>query len=168
MRRLAISLAAIMATGFAAQGSGIRLNASPSMPLGVWIGHKATAHDYTVGDTVLVCPVLTEAQRVYLKPGSCANGLEPMLKPIAAIAGDRVETEPTGVTINGHSLPNTAPLTRNGRGDPIQAYPFGTRVVRPGEVWLIVPRRDSFDSRYLGPVPVLDIVSLAAPLVVWR
>ena len=168
MRRIVIGMAAIMATGFAAQGSGIRLNSSPSMPLGIWIGHKAAAHDYAVGDIVLVCPALTEAQRVYLKPGTCANGLEPMLKPIAAGAGDRVETGPTGITINGHSLPNTAPLTRNGRGDPIQAYPFGTQVVRPAEVWLIVPRPDSFDSRYIGPVPVSDIVSLAAPVLVWR
>jgi conjugative transfer signal peptidase TraF len=137
------------------------------MPIGVWLERPSTGA-YTVGTVVEVCPALTAWERVYLAPGDCSTGLEPMLKPIAAVAGDQVVVGPNGVAVNGAAIPNSAPLAHDPSGRLLHPYPAGTYDVAPGQVWLIVPRADSLDGRYLGPVPTADIRSLATPLLVSR
>ena len=55
-------------------------------------------------------------------------------------------------------LPNTAPLSKDTKGRPLEAWPFGRYVVAPGTVWVASsyhPR--SFDSRYFGPISTAAI-----------
>jgi conjugative transfer signal peptidase TraF len=136
------------------------------MPQGVWIERGNAI--YTVGDIVEVCPHLADWERVYLGAGDCPNGLEPMLKPIAAVAGDTVSIDPSGVIINGKPIPDTAVLAHDRQRRELHPYAAGSYTVAAGQVWVIVPRSDSLDSRYLGPVSVANIRGLAAPVWVWR
>ena len=160
-------LGAVVGLAIVAPHAGVRWNHTPSMPLGLWL-ERSSIRAYVTGDIVEVCPALPDRLRVYLAPGDCPTGLEPMLKPIAAVAGDLVVVDQTEMTVNGTAIPNTAPLPRDPSGRPLQPYPAGTYEVAPGQVWLIVPRLDSLDGRYLGPVAVDAIKALATPLWVSR
>ena len=91
---------------------------------------------------------------------------EPLIKPIAAMPGDTVVVRPDGVIeVNDTALQNSRSLRRDGADRPLPGIPVGTLDVAPGQVWLISsysPR--SFDSRYLGPVPINCIRATVKPL----
>jgi conjugative transfer signal peptidase TraF len=108
-------------------------------------------------------------RRGYIGPGVCPGGTEPLLKPVAAIAGDVVRVTAAGIVVNGMPVPNTAALARDSAGRPLQPVAIGTYPVQPGEVWLLSSlAANSFDSRYLGPVPVAGIRGLARPVWVFK
>ena len=156
-------LSTVVWLALAAPHSGLRWNHTPSMPTGLWLERPAPV-GYVAGDVVEACPVLADWQRVYLSPGDCPGALEPMLKPVAAVPGDQVAVDQNDVSVNGMVLPYSAALTHDSRGRPLHPFPPGTYEVAPGYVWLMVPRRDSLDSRYLGPVAITNIRGLAVPL----
>jgi len=162
--KVVIGLGAVLGAALICPSAGLRFNHTSSMPIGLWIDHPPGGHVYAVGDVVEVCPTVHAWERRYLAPGACPSSLEPMLKPVAAVAGDVVTVGPVGVTVNGKTVPDTAPMGHDSEGRPLQPYPAGRYTVAADQVWLLVPRPDSLDSRYLGPVPIRDIKGLASPL----
>jgi conjugative transfer signal peptidase TraF len=150
---------------------GYIINETGSLPVGLW-RMTPVRGAITRGMVVSVCPPQTPPRslaydRGYLSKGRCASGLEPLLKPVAAIAGDEVEITPAGVMVNGVLLKSSATLAADGQGRPMPKIPFGRFTVGLGEVWLIVthsPR--SFDSRYFGPLPVTSIEGSAQPILI--
>jgi conjugative transfer signal peptidase TraF len=107
-------------------------------------------------------------KRQYREPGVCADYGSPLLKPIAASEGDRVELSSAGIVVNGRPLPNTAPRVPDSMGRPLEHYPFGTYVVQHGEVWVASSwNYKSFDSRYFGPVRLSAIRQYLRPVCVW-
>jgi conjugative transfer signal peptidase TraF len=158
---------------FSAGAAGLRLNTTASMPRGLW---RVTPLAGAVGHGAIVSlclppgPLLRLAlRRAYLTAGVCPGGAEPLLKPVAAIAGDIVRVTAAGIAVNGAPLPNSAALRRDSAGRPLSPLPPGLYRVRPGSVWLVSSyAAKSFDSRYFGPVPVADIRDLARPLWVIR
>ena len=50
--------------------------------------------------------------RGYLLPGPCPGGVQPVLKPVVAVAGDIVELGPETVVVNGYRPPGK-PLRRS-------------------------------------------------------
>jgi conjugative transfer signal peptidase TraF len=161
-------LGAVVVLAMAVPHAGIRWNHTPSMPVGVWLQRPSMGGGYTAGDIVEVCPALTAWERVYVVAGDCPNGREPMLKPIAAIPGDTVSIDSSGVVVNGKPIPDTAALMHDRQGRELHPFPAGQYAVAAGEVWLIVSRSDSLDSRYLGPVSIAAIRGLAVPVWVWK
>jgi conjugative transfer signal peptidase TraF len=136
---------------------GLRINTSPSLPMGLYI---ITAE--AGADLVEFCPMEPFATlsivRGYRDPGACSDGAAPLLKPVIASAGDVVEVSARGISVNGALLPNTAPLTRDTKGRHLEAWPSGRYVVDPGTIWVASsyhPR--SFDSRYFGPLSTAAI-----------
>ncbi len=130
----------------------LRINTSPSLPMGLNI----TTAD-AGANMVEFCPAEPFATisivRGYRDRGTCADGAAPLLKPIVARSGDVVEVSARGISVNGALLPNTAPLTRDTKGRPLESWPSGRYVVEPGTIWVASsyhPR--SFDSRYFGPL----------------
>jgi conjugative transfer signal peptidase TraF len=155
----------------AAYAAGLRINETPSLPVGLWQMQQPGAVER--GRIVSFCP-LDEApfrlarERGYLSNGRCPGGFEPMLKPVAAIEGDAVEVMAEGVSVNGRLLPNTAPRETDSAGRAMPPARFGSFTVAPGEVWLASSFSAlSFDSRYFGPVSIARIEGLAKPLWVW-
>jgi conjugative transfer signal peptidase TraF len=150
---------------------GYIINETGSLPVGLW-RMTPVRGAITRGMVVSVCPPQTPPRslaydRGYLSKGRCASGLEPRLKPIAAIPGDEVEITRVGVIINGVRLQNSAPLSADGQGRPLPQMPCGTFMVGPGEVWLIATRTPlSFDSRYFGAIPLSAIEGHAESILI--
>ena len=145
---IVVSIAVFQLFGFL----GLRLNTSPSLPVGLYVVT-------TDGSTNLIefCPAEPFAAlsliRGYRDAGSCQDGGAPLLKPVVAKAGDLVELSWRGISVNGLLLPNTAPLSKDTKGRPLTAWPFGWYSLTPGTVWVASSYHSrSFDSRYFGPV----------------
>ena len=150
---------------------GLRINESPSLPVGIW-SVSPLRDGVRRDDVVSFCPPDTPAfreahQRGYLGSGLCHGGYEPLLKPIAAIEGDRVTRTEQGIRINGRLVANSKRLDHDGSGQALPSLGANNIIVAKGEVWVISSYNPlSFDSRYFGPVPVSKIEGLARPLFV--
>ncbi len=150
--------------------SGLRLNTSPSMPRGLWLVHHVPAQLHR-GDIAAACLQPSEAVKYYVGPGDCqGTSLEPVIKPVVAVAGDTVAITEAGVVVNGSPVRHSARLAWDGHGRSMAVlFPppvEGTVIVPPGFVWLVAPMDESFDSRYLGPVRTSSIIAIADPLLV--
>lgn len=164
--------ALLMGTLVMAWLCGIRVNATASMPRGLWQVRTADA-PLRRGEFVTVClpdtvPIREAAARGYLPAGICADGHAPLVKPVAAVAGDRVTVAPQGIFLDGRPIEHTAQLVRDSAGRPLRPVAPGVYPVMPGQVWLLSghdPR--SFDSRYFGPVPTANVQGVARPLWVF-
>lgn len=153
----------LLAAGF--QLAGIRVNASASLPIGLY----RTTLD-TAANLVEFCPsgpdAILSANRAYRAKGNCSDGAEPLMKPIVAVPGDLVEVSPQGVAVNGRPLPNSAPHSFDTKNRALPHWPFGTYCVSRGTVWVISSFNSrSFDSRYFGPIPVTCIRSYLRPFL---
>jgi conjugative transfer signal peptidase TraF len=156
----------------AAGKSGVRVNVTPSMPVGLWriTGGVTLAR----GDIISLClpdrQITREAvRRGYIPAGTCLGGTMPLLKPIAALGGDLVTVSSTGIAVNGMPAASSAPLARDEAGRPLRPVPPGSYRLAADEIWLLSgydPR--SFDSRYFGAVPVANVQGVARPLWVLR
>jgi conjugative transfer signal peptidase TraF len=160
--------------GIALAGAvGFRVNATASMPRGIW-RVEAPGARLERGEIVSIClpdsPAISEAaQRGYIPVGACPSGREPLIKPIAAIEGDLIEVTAPNIAVNGEPIAQSAPLNEDSAGRPLRAVLEGTYSVPSGEVWLLSghdPR--SFDSRYFGAVPVTNIQGVARPIWVFE
>lgn len=157
----------VIAAGVVADGAGLRINTTESLPRGLWqvVGDPAAVR---IGDVVTFCPPLLQAsamarERGYVGQGDCPGGLEPMMKPVVALAGDTVAMSPVGVTVNGQALPRSTPLSRDGAGRPLPQAKAGE--VPAGQVWVLSSHNErSFDSRYFGPIPHAHLTAILRPL----
>jgi conjugative transfer signal peptidase TraF len=163
----------VLAALAAAYQAGLRVNTTPSMPIGLW-AIESVRTVLTRGDVVTVClqdgAALRQAmQRGYIATGTCPRGAEPLVKPVAAVSGDLVTVSAKGMSVNTSPIGNTAPLMRDEAGRVLHPVPAGPYRVAPDELWLLSghdPR--SFDSRYFGAVPLANVLGVAHPLWVLK
>jgi conjugative transfer signal peptidase TraF len=154
---------AVLYVGF--EAGGIRVNASSSLPIGLYI--KTSARK---ANLVEFCPPEPFASfskgRGYRPGGSCPDAAAPLMKPVVAAEGDTVEVSARGVAVNGRLLPNSAPRTADSQNRPLRHWPFGKYRVAAGTVWVVSSfNQRSFDSRYFGPIPRVCIRSRLRPLL---
>lgn len=158
------TLGVLVLCGLAAL-SGIRVNTSYSLPLGIYV---VTGDENA--NLIEFCPAEPFASqssvRGYRTPGlACPDRAVPLLKPIVGRPGDIVEVSSAGISVNGHLLPQTKPLSSDAAGRPLQPYPAGTYQVQSGSVWVASTyHRGSYDSRYMGPIDVRLIRKRLRPL----
>jgi conjugative transfer signal peptidase TraF len=160
-----------MAIGFtgpfvAATELGIRINTSPSLPLGLYRG-TSDPH----ARLVEFCPEEPYArfaiERGYRSAGNCPDGAAPLMKPVVADAGDIVNVSQAGISVNGNLLPNTAPKRMDRRNRLMPAGPLGTCRVSAGFVWVASSYNSwSYDSRYFGSIPLSSIRNYMEPFFV--
>jgi conjugative transfer signal peptidase TraF len=165
---LGMSLIVGLAVFVAGVASGLRVNTTPSEPLGLW---RVAALDrpVQVGDVIFVCPPLTATiregvERGYLRSGLCPGGFGPLIKTVAAVAGQRIEIG-AEVVIDDQPIGHSQLVARDGQGRMLRPYPSGT--VPAGEVFLHSPFVGSWDSRYFGPVPVSGVLGLAEQVLTY-
>jgi conjugative transfer signal peptidase TraF len=171
MRRvvaLALGLAVLIA---AAAANVVRINLSPSMPIGLYrvrhIAHEQAA--LRRGTIVVVCLPSALATwgraRGYLTRGRCRDGSAPVGKPIFAVSGDTVRVGTGGLTRNREPVSNTSALERDHRGRFLPRLAPGVYPVWRGQLWLVSTRvAESWDSRYYGPVPTTDVIAVLQPM----
>lgn len=159
--------AALVAALVGLNAAGFYPNLTDSMPRGVW---RLTGAPIARGRVVLVCPPLVPAVKAakaagYLIRGACPGAVAPLLKPVVAVAGDRVEVSAAGVFVNGRLIANSGLIERDGKGRALPRGQLGSHRVPQGRVWLVSSHnRYSFDSRYFGPVPASQVRGVAAPV----
>jgi conjugative transfer signal peptidase TraF len=89
----------------------------------------------------------------------------PVVKRVAALAGDLVCAESGMVTINDFAAVRV--LWADGEGRHLPAW-HGCRPLDSDEVFLLMAEIPaSFDSRYFGPIPVTAVVGRLVPLWTW-
>lgn len=143
-----LAITALVASTVVRPGVRLVYNASDSAPRGLYFVEQATA--LGVGDYVIArLPESTAtlaAERGYL-PRSV-----PVLKQIAAIAGQRVCVRDRLVYIDGSAVARALDL--DGQHRELHAW-NGCRVLQSQEVFVLNLRSPaSFDSRYFGPLDV--------------
>lgn len=172
-RRVLLSLVGVggMIAGLAANAcvGGFRLNLTPSEPLGLW-RIVALQRPVEVGDLVFICPPATASfeearRRGYVRRGLCPSGFAPLIKTVAALPGQHVETG-ANVTVDGRPLPSSIVLASDGEGRPIT--PFKTGIVPPKNLFLHSSFASSYDSRYFGPLPDSGLLGLARPVLTFE
>jgi conjugative transfer signal peptidase TraF len=112
------------------------------------------------GDLVLVIPPPSiakfAAQRGYLPAGV------PLVKRIAAMAGDTVCARGNSISIDGQFV--AAWLSADGERRPLPSWQ-GCRTLDQDEVFLLMEGvRTSFDGRYFGPTNSSQIVGRLEPI----
>jgi conjugative transfer signal peptidase TraF len=145
---------------------GLHVNLSASAPRGLY---RTVAGRPTRGAWVVACVSQESAAfgraRGYLGPGPCAGGVQPVLKPVVAVAGDVVEIGPEAVTVNGQRLPGSSTAASDSLGRELPHGAWGRHVVGADEVWLVSTRvPNSWDGRYLGPISTSRVRSVAQPV----
>jgi type IV secretory pathway protease TraF len=88
----------------------------------------------------------------------------PLLKPVAAIAGDAVCFCDEGLWIAGQWY---GPILAAARGKALPQL-RGCVELRPGQVFLASQTPRTLDGRYFGVVAVQDLTAQAMPLWTWR
>jgi conjugative transfer signal peptidase TraF len=141
---------------------GLRYNLSASMPAGLYRLEDGSPRRGDLAQFVLPpdCPFgVLARERGYLgRPESPY----PLLKRVAAVAGDLVEVDAHGVRVNGVSQPDSRILEVDSKGRPnLSVLKSGT--VPQDFALLLAPYAKSFDGRYFGFVS-LDRLQRVIPL----
>ncbi|MEG3089301.1 S26 family signal peptidase [Sphingomonas sp. PB4P5] len=164
MKRFGIMLTACCAISAvvapASTGTVPRLvwNLSASVPIGLYAARVTNRIDR--GELVAVYPLAPIARlmadRHYLPLRV------PMLKRVAAVAGQTVCRTGTAILIDARHVAEALPRDRMGRLLPRWS---GCRTLPKGQVFLLNPASaTSFDGRYFGPVATHRIVAVLRPL----
>lgn len=166
-----LSIAGLMVAMALAARPSIRINLTPSMPIGVWFVQRGYI-PLDRGQAVIVClppePAGFALQRKYIGHGECPGDYEPLLKTVVAAVGDKVTVSDAGVAVNGQLIEHSRALAVDSAGRPLSSQPPGTYDVKDGTAWVITTRSDkSYDSRYYGPLPATSFVAAAWPLLIF-
>ncbi len=164
MSRLVVAVAVLVlvcGAPAALQHSALRLNASASVPTGLYRIVPRTSRFAAI---CLPEPVLETAHQagLIIPLGECPGGKEPILKPIYRATADApIAFGPGGFSIGHRALSNTAAKLRSKTGEPLNHIAYGTYTTG---LWAISDYNpDSFDSRYFGPVSETNVRYYAVP-----
>ena len=142
-------LAAVVSTRW------VRLNLSPSVPLGVYRLER-------------LAPPLARGTLVILSPPASIRpwwrSLASLLKPVAAVAGEEVCGVGGELFVHGEWY---GPIYTEADGKPLP-HLDGCQVVPEGTVFLASTQPKSLDGRYFGVTPIADLTARAVPLWIWR
>ena len=87
------------------------------------------------------------------------------LKRIAAMPGDAVRVTPEGSYINGTLWPASGLPAEVLKGHRLEHYPFGTYILKPGQLWVLSNNPLGWDSRYFGPIDQHLVNATAEPVL---
>lgn len=160
---LAFTCMAVLAKKF-----GLLINVTPSMPFGLYIEDHRTIGR---GDVVSMClaePHKTLAIRMgYIREGgSGCKGVNSLIKEVIALPGDDVVLKDDYIIVNKQKyLFPTKYIDSHGR--KLQVYPRGVYSNTSGYWTIGVNDKNSWDSRYFGPVEKRGILNKLRPLITW-
>lgn len=169
-RSTACTLATLAAIACLMKSEGIYLNTTVSIPLGFY---RSVERPVARNALVVVCPppaaVFLEAKdRGYVAAGRCGSGLLPLMKRVVATRGDSVSVAATGVSVNGRTVAESAPMKTDGRSRQMKAYSMN-RTLSEAEIFLMGDHSPiSFDGRYFGPLLEADVQAVVVPLATWK
>ena len=174
LRRVSVGTAvagvSLLLLGAIVYASGVRLNSTRSIPLGVyWL----TSDPVAKGAYVLFCPpqaaVFDEAKaRGYIGAGFCPGDYGYLMKRVLAAKGDAVSIAEEGVRVNGELLPFSAPIPADPAGRPLPRFAADRFTLSASELLLMSDvSGKSFDGRYFGPIDRSQIKGVIRPVFTW-
>lgn len=140
---------------------GYCLNLTPSEPVGIY---RVAAGGAERGVLIWLKQPTGPAAAV-LHRYAPAN--IPLIKRVAAVAGDIVQVGTSGVHIDGTLWPDSAPLASDAEGHSFRAYPLGIYCIPAGQLWVMSEHPRGIDSRYFGPVAQTSVISRLVPVIIW-
>jgi conjugative transfer signal peptidase TraF len=156
----AIAASSILATLAWPPRPRLLWNGSASSPVGLY--RVAEAGTIERGDVAIAWPPAAARRLAAARHYLPAN--VPLVKPVAAVGGDRVCAAGEAVFVNGVLATLRRAADRSGRPLP---WWTGCEVLAPGDIFLLAPNTgDSFDGRYFGITRARDIVGRAR--LTWR
>lgn len=130
-------------------------NFTPSIPLGIYM--VTDKKSFVTGDVLVFAPPENVKTIVHNRKWLAAKRGY-LLKPIVAVPGDFVCIENSHFYVNNFDFGEVKDQDREGRELP--DYHFcGT--VKSGTFFVGVQARNSFDSRYFGPIKTTQILGVA-------
>lgn len=135
-------------------------NATASAPLGFY--RLTPAGDPQVGDWVASRP--PQPLAVWLAAGGYLPTHVPLLKRVAAVAGQRICRRGDRILIDGRLAARA--LARDHHGVALPSW-CGCRVLADGAVFLLNAPADSLDGRYFGATDTTELLGRAKPLWTW-
>lgn len=146
-------------------GPDVRINYTPSMPKGLYrIKPLPPAITLHKGDIILY-PVPEEVEAIIYGRHYLRRGV-PLMKPIAALAGDKVCIDHHTLTINQVAIGRVFDVDSNGEVIP---HKEGCYILKAGQILPISTYYErSFDGRYHGPISKKMLIGIAEPLLIWR
>lgn len=147
--------------------AGLRVNFSPSIPLGLYLYVPGA-----VGRNDLVQACLPDALAQYairkaivFTGGACANRTEPLVKVLAGVPGDIITVD-GDVRVNKRAWPLSRIRSRDARGRSVDMrLPPGTFTVAPNHMLLLGLHARSWDGRYFGALPSSAVSGRWLPLL---
>ncbi len=137
-------------------------NPSPSAPVGFYAIEARS--NFAVGDFV-ASNLPIAAEKLAVGRGYLPNKT-PVLKTIVATAGDEICIRIRSVLINELPVAEIQKVDRLGRPMPVE---IGCYRLQTGEYFLLSTAiKNSFDSRYFGPVVEDNILGVATPLLIFE
>jgi conjugative transfer signal peptidase TraF len=131
-------------------------NATASVPVGLYrLSHVAAER----GDIVAVRLPRSIAELASARGYLAHNSL--LLKPLGATAGDHVCRRGPLIFINGAL--RVVALATDSRGQRLPTW-RDCVTLNPDEAFVLGTRRDSYDSRYFGPIQTSQILGRALPV----
>ncbi|OLP74868.1 putative murein lytic transglycosylase YjbJ [Symbiodinium microadriaticum] len=163
-RVLVLTLVAGLVVGISVVGQPqpwLVWNLSASAPIGLY---RLTSGEPGAGDFALIRPT-GSLEALLVSRGYLPAGV-PLIKRVAAVAGDNVCAFNHAIIVNGDVRAVQLQSDRAGRSLPRWS---GCGVLVGGEYFLLGENAAlSFDSRYFGPVTGSDVIGRLVPLWVWR
>jgi conjugative transfer signal peptidase TraF len=162
MRRRIILAAAVVAATLATLALPVSRalvwNVTASVPTGLyWIHSKP--HRY-VGERIAIDPP-PALRRLLAERGYLPTSV-PLLKRVAAVAGQSVCRFAHGITIDGQLVGIARSHDRLGRALPVWS---GCRRLTAGELFVMsIDAPGSFDGRYFGVLSSADVIGRATPV----
>lgn len=143
-----------------AYGPDIMFNFTPSMPKGLYVVTPVTASHLFHKGEVIVYPVPKHVEGVVYGRKYLPVAM-PLLKPIAAMAGDTVCIKSHKLTINGRGTDQVFDSDSNGEPVP---YKEGCTTLKDDELFPVSTYYTrSFDGRYHGVIRKQDVIGIATP-----
>lgn len=139
----------------------ITFNPSSSAPRGFYLIERSST--FNKGDYILVSlPELHEkwvVDRQYISPHT------PLLKQIVGLGGDVICRKNQQIWINNRPVALALITDKLGRKLPVWS---GCMTLKSHQFFALMPKTDSLDSRYFGPLELKTIIGRAWPLWTWE
>lgn len=135
--------------------AGFRLNLTDSMPAGLYRETRNLPSRDDLASFCLAPDIRTDvpASRYLQRSLLCPNGLQPLLKKVVALPGDRLDVLPCGLFINGRVIPDSEIRTEDSKGRKLVSR-LVPGLVPEGMALALGDKAGSFDGRYFGFIPL--------------
>jgi conjugative transfer signal peptidase TraF len=149
----ALAVASIAAKPFINPVPIVIWNASRSVPIGWYFVSKRQPN---LGEIAVIQP--TEWVEIYASARGYLPLHTPLLKPVRSIKGSFVCRFGRYVFIDGNMVARAKYLDTNHRMLPVWK---GCRTLKSEAIFVLGQHRDSFDSRYFGPISRTQVLGTA-------